>query len=168
LATRDEERPEQREARRRSQRIVQRAGGHVAQFGGRQHRGAGRARQPLGAARRGDDDESAKFTGRSTTCTGPVPADLDGRGFETFRRHADARAITPASKLPSISVFTVLVRPSRDVTMTSAAGITAPEISTTGADGVARRRRLCRRCGNLRACRRCRHESCRNQKEEEA
>src|SRR5688572_14517341 len=39
--------------------------------------------------------------------------------------------MTPALKLPSASVVTVLVRPSREVTMTSAPGMTAPEISTT-------------------------------------
>ena len=66
-----------------------------------------------------------------------------------------------------MSVVTVLVRPSRDVTVTSAPGITAPEISTTVpmvlpdagccADGVAT---ACAAAGTAR------DESCRNQEDE--
>ena len=45
--------------------------------------------------------------------------------------------MTPASKLPSASVRTVLVRPSRDVTTTSAAGNHGAGNIDDGADGVA-------------------------------
>src|SRR4029079_3807631 len=75
--------------------------------------------------------ESAKLTGRNTTCTGPDPLTST---FAVSNPIDDTRtrdASTPASNLPSVSVTTVLVRPSREVTMTSAPGITAPEISTT-------------------------------------
>ena len=75
--------------------------------------------------------ESAKFVGRSTICIGTRPL----TGTSAVSKPCDVTrtrdAITPASKLPSASVRTVTVRPSVEVTTTSASGTTAPEISTT-------------------------------------
>src|SRR5262245_37454197 len=74
--------------------------------------------------------ESAKLTGRRITFTGPVPSISTSAVSNPSEATRTRAAIMPASKLPSRSDLTVLVRPSRAVTVMSAAGMTAPEMST--------------------------------------
>src|SRR5690349_3444967 len=75
--------------------------------------------------------ESAKLVGRSTTRTGPAPATVTVADSNPSEDTCRLVAVTLASKLPSVSVVTVLERPSLDFTLTEAPGMTAPEISTT-------------------------------------